>query len=133
MCTYTAEARELQLHVDNDAAMSALKHAVFKALAKKLAAGIYDPAIAPRAFKEMAKTAARDYCRQYARPEDTARVFPNGAICTYCREMARLFENRVSSNLFGDMHTAEPILLKISGGAAAALAARRFQSDSAGA
>lgn len=121
MCTFTAEARELELHVDNNPPQYHALHAVFAKLANKLAHGAYDPNTAPRAFKSMATAAARDYCTQFAKAEDIGRVFPNGAICAYCKEMARLFESRISANFFGDMARAEAILLAIPGGAAAAL------------
>lgn len=125
MCTFTAEARAIELHVDNNPALYHALHVIFAKLAQRLAHGTYDPNMAPRAFKALAIRAARDYCREFARAEDISRVFPNGAICAFCKDRARLFESNIAQNMASDMQVAEPILDAISGGAAAALAAAR--------
>ena len=68
------ETSELLLFVDNDEPLYRQKILIFGALAKKKDRGVYNPALAPKAFAVLLSTAAKKYLRDFGSPGDRWNV-----------------------------------------------------------
>jgi hypothetical protein len=68
--TMSPETSELLLFMDNDEPLYRQKMLIFHALAKKKDRGVYNPALAPKAFAALLSTAAKKYLREFGSPGD---------------------------------------------------------------
>ena len=75
-----AETSELLLFLDNHEPLYRQKLVIFRALARKKDRGLYNPALAPKAFAALLTTAAKTYLREFGSPGDRWNaIFPTNA------------------------------------------------------
>ena len=74
------EASELLLFLNNDEPLYRQRMLVFRALARKMERGVYNPKLAPKAFAALLTLAAKKYLREFGSPGDRWNViFPTAA------------------------------------------------------
>lgn len=84
------EADELQMHIDNTRRLYDQKRAIELLLLRKVKAGKYSHALAPKAFLYVAEAGAKDYRREYG--ADDPRSFNPATRLVVAKAFVREFE-----------------------------------------
>jgi hypothetical protein len=100
------EADELRMHIDNTRKLYDQKRAIEMLLLRKVKAGKYSHALAPKAFLYVAEAGAKDYRREYG--ADDPRSFNPATRMMAAKEFVREFEGESEFRDAGGKRIANP-------------------------
>jgi hypothetical protein len=104
----TAEARELQLYIDNDADLYRQRYMpIVRNLKKKIDKGIFDPALAPKLLMYLVNDGAKKYDKEFGDMRES--MFTKEVREEVARNMAKEIEDAINTGEWDTVEGVDPL------------------------
>lgn len=87
---------ELEGFLLNEGKLYPQRKQITEALKRKIKAGKYSAALAPKAWAHWVESGAKEYCRQFARAADWSKIFPKPTRDALAKQLAVYFHGQIT-------------------------------------